>query len=152
MYSISWCDYKRNNILNSKEKRFSWIKVQQNNTADLEARVAQLEEDMGEVQAQVGNLEGGLALLSDEVNEVEDENTFQNERLFQLEEDLDIKDDEINSVVLLFCTKIFNSRTRQWKRKKFFSQYQQIAFGKVFPCIVSETTKQYIQHFCQIDT
>ena len=68
---------------------------------------------MGEVQAQVGNLEGGLALLSDEVDEVEDENTFQNERLFQLEEDLDIKDDEINSVVLLSCTKFFNLRTRQ---------------------------------------
>ena len=75
------------------------IKVQLNDTADLEARVAQLEEDMGEVQADVGNLEDGLALLSDEVDEVEDENTFQNERLFQLEEDIDVKDDEINSIV-----------------------------------------------------
>ena len=73
-------------------KCFLSNKVQLNETADLEARVAQLEEDMEEV-------EGGLALLSDEVDEVEDENTFQNERLFQLEEDLDVKDDEINSVV-----------------------------------------------------
>ena len=101
-----WCYRKRNNILSFNLKSFSGIKAQKNDTADLEARVAQLEEDMGEVQAEVGNLEGGLALLSDEVDEVEDENTFQNERLFQLDEDLDIKDDEINSVVsLLFSTK-----------------------------------------------
>ena len=89
----------------------SSIKVQLNDTAEFEARVTQLEEDMGEVQADVGNLEDGLALLSDEGDEVEDENTFQNERIFQLEEDLDVKDDKINSVVTynFRCTKKFTS-------------------------------------------
>ena len=68
-------------MINFQSVSFSSIKAQQNDTVDLEVRVAQLEEDMGQVQADVGSLEGGLALLSDEVDEVEDENTFQNERL-----------------------------------------------------------------------
>ena len=105
-------------------KCFRSIKVQLNDTADLEARVAQLEEDMGQVQADVGNLEGGLALLSDEVDEVEDENTFQNERLFQLEEDIDVKDDEINSVVSFNfrCAKtIFVLKSKSNKRHENMS-------------------------------
>ena len=56
-------------------------KVKLNDTADLEMRVTELEEEMVDVQ-------NGMTLLNDEVDEVEDENILQAEQLLIVEQDV----------------------------------------------------------------
>ena len=55
--------------------------VKLNDTADLEMRVTELEEEMVDVQ-------NGMTLLNDEVDEVEDENILQAEQLLIVEQDV----------------------------------------------------------------
>ena len=62
---------------------FKTLKVQLNDTSELEQRVTELEED--------------FAILTDEFEELETDNALQNERLVFIEVDITVNEDDINS-------------------------------------------------------
>ena len=69
------------------------LQLKLNDTSDLEARVEELEEA-------VVTLNIGLIAVSDEVEEVENDNALQNERLLSMEADITDNEDDINGKIM----------------------------------------------------
>ena len=69
-----------------------------NDTEELEARVTVLEESMMEVVEDVVILQNGFVTLTDEVDDVESDNTLQDQRLNIIEVDISDSENDIEGM------------------------------------------------------